>query len=147
MNAVSYPAEDNDVASVRESSKEPYPNCALCHSTPWLWGYIPVRNEARAGQQSGKEENECANVTPSAATRRRRFGVNARSSARMSSAITTTMFGRSGGASARAGSGALSADSARSASRSGATHSAPAISAAAPPRRTAAEVREDSHTP
>ena len=94
MKPVRYPASRSAVAMVRESSKTRYPQGSRCDQTWCRWAWTPVKNDARAGQHSGYDENELRNVSPCFPTSRRIWGANRRSSTRRSSAITTTMLGR-----------------------------------------------------
>src|SRR4051812_22252378 len=74
---------------------------------------------AREGQQSGNESTAFVNFVPCWASRRRTFGIWARSAAAWSSVITTRMFGRpslallAGRAEATAGKAAMTASTAR----------------------------------
>ena len=88
----------NQTGKVLESSSEGNPYGGRWLHTWWLWVYCPVRKDARAGQHSGYGAKELLNRAPCPAISRRVWGIQRRSSLRMSSAMITTTFGRPAGA-------------------------------------------------
>src|SRR4051812_47819042 len=79
---------------VDRSSKEWKPYGSTWLKTLWLWLYIPLKIDARAGQHSGYGERALVQVVPASPSHRWVSGRYCRSSTRMSSVSRTSTLGR-----------------------------------------------------